>query len=60
MYLPDGRDGAEVARRAMAQGMVLAPGTAFSLSDDWNGYMRFNVARCIDPRIRPILRAALA
>ncbi|WP_043356216.1 aminotransferase class I/II-fold pyridoxal phosphate-dependent enzyme, partial [Methylobacterium sp. B1] len=59
MRLPDGRDGADVARRALARGMVLAPGTSFSLSDAWNGYMRFNVAHCADPRIRPILREAL-
>lgn len=59
MQLPDGRDGADVARRALARGMVLAPGTSFSLSDTWNGYMRFNVAHCADPRIRPILREAL-
>jgi DNA-binding transcriptional MocR family regulator len=43
--LPDGRDSAELARAALAEGMVLAPGNAFSATQTAGGFMRFNVAQ---------------
>ncbi|MCJ2035291.1 PLP-dependent aminotransferase family protein [Methylobacterium sp. J-068] len=60
MRLPDGMDSAEVARNALARGLVLAPGGAFSMSSLGNAFLRFNVAQCTDPRMIPLLEAALA
>ncbi|KQT79787.1 GntR family transcriptional regulator [Methylobacterium sp. Leaf465] len=59
MRLPDGIDSADVARRALARGLVLAPGGAFSPSSLGNSFLRFNVAQCTDPRLIPMLEAAL-
>src|SRR5262249_40163439 len=44
-HLPEGIDAADTARRALAAGVVLAPGNAFSLSQTANGFLRFNVAQ---------------
>lgn len=60
MRLPDGVDSAEIARCALAKGLVLAPGGAFSPSSLGNSFLRFNVAQCTDPRMIPLLEAALA
>ena len=58
--LPNGIDAADVARFALARGVVVAPGAAFSVSPLWNGFMRFNVAMCADPRIFEVIREAIA
>src|SRR5262249_52272769 len=42
--LPDGRDAAEVAKAALREGVVLAPGNVFSVSQSATDLMRFNVA----------------
>lgn len=47
--LPEGRDSAELARAALAEGMVLAPGNAFSAAQTAAGFMRFNVAQMEEP-----------
>lgn len=57
--LPEGHDAADVARRALADNVVLAPGNAFSLSQTAGGFMRFNVVQSTDPRIFSVIRAAL-
>jgi DNA-binding transcriptional MocR family regulator len=57
--LPDGLDAADIARRALAQNIVLAPGNAFSLSQMASGYMRFNVAQSVDQRIFTTLQEAM-
>lgn len=57
--LPDGRDAAEVARRALCQNVVLAPGNVFSVSQTASGFMRFNVAQMSDARIFTVLQRAL-
>ncbi len=57
--LPGEVDAAEVARRCLAEGVVLAPGNAFSLSQSSRGYMRFNVAQCGDVRIFDVLGSVL-
>ena len=49
--LPDGADAADLAQRALAKDIVLAPGNVFSLSQSAAHYMRFNVAQCPDPRL---------
>jgi DNA-binding transcriptional MocR family regulator len=58
--LPDGIDAARVSRRALDNGVVLAPGNAFSLSQAASGYLRFNVAQSADERIFQALEAAMA
>jgi DNA-binding transcriptional MocR family regulator len=57
--LPDGLDAANVARCAIADGLVLAPGNAFSLTQASSGYLRFNVAQTLDPAIFPLLERAI-
>jgi DNA-binding transcriptional MocR family regulator len=58
--LPDGVDAAEVARRALAENVVLAPGNAFSLSGTASRFLRFNVAQCGDERIFRVLETAMS
>ncbi|MER8432729.1 PLP-dependent aminotransferase family protein [Mesorhizobium caraganae] len=58
--LPDGVDAADVARRALADNIVLAPGNAFSLSGTAGRFLRFNVAQSQDERIFRVLEAAMA
>lgn len=57
--LPDGIDAARVARLALREEVVLAPGDVFSPARTAAGRMRFNVAQMRDPRILPALRRAL-
>ncbi|HXV29520.1 MAG TPA: PLP-dependent aminotransferase family protein [Sinorhizobium sp.] len=49
--LPDGIDAADLARRALARNIVLAPGNAFSHAQTAAGFLRFNVAQCQDERL---------
>ena len=58
--LPDHRDAAEVARRALQDNVVLAPGNVFSPSQTASDYMRFNVAQCTDGRVFTVLERAMA
>jgi len=57
--LPVGLDSAHVARCAFAEGVVLAPGQAFSLKDDAKCFLRFNVAQTLDPAIFPAVERAM-
>lgn len=57
--LPDGIDAADIARRALAEGVVLAPGNAFSLSRSANGFLRFNVAQSRDGKVFDVLARAI-
>jgi DNA-binding transcriptional MocR family regulator len=57
--LPDGRDVAEVARAALGENLVLAPGNVFSHSQTASDFMRFNVAQMADPRAFDGLARAL-
>ena len=57
--LPEGRDAAEVARAALAEGVVLAPGAVFSPTRSSTDFMRFNVAQMGEPRIYDVLGRAL-
>lgn len=49
--LPEGLDSAVIARRLLAQDIVLAPGNVYSLSQGATRFMRFNVAQSGDPRL---------
>ncbi len=57
--LPGGLRAADVAKAALAEGMVLAPGDAFSLAGTAGGFLRFNVAQCGDARVFPLLSRAM-
>ncbi len=58
--LPDGLDSAAIARKAVEQDVVLAPGNVFSVSQTAAAFLRFNVAQSDDPRILTVLRQAMA
>lgn len=58
--LPDGLDAANIAQRALAQNIVLAPGNAFSVSRSASRFLRFNVAQSSDPRIFSVLEKAMS
>ncbi|WP_440980909.1 PLP-dependent aminotransferase family protein [Shinella sumterensis] len=53
--LPERLDSGEVAQAALAQGVVLAPGNVFSVSQSAGTFMRFNVALMLEPRIYTVL-----
>lgn len=57
--LPEGADAADVARRALAQQLVLAPGNVFSSSQSASGFMRFNVSQMGGPHVMTVLADAL-
>lgn len=53
--LPEGVDAVDLARHALAAGIVLAPGPVFSTSGGWRDHMRFNVAMSDDDRLYDML-----
>ncbi|KQR78777.1 GntR family transcriptional regulator [Burkholderia sp. Leaf177] len=57
--LPEGIDAADVARRALMENVVLAPGNAFSVTQSASRFLRFNVAQCTDPRIYKVLERTM-
>ncbi|MGV7245343.1 aminotransferase class I/II-fold pyridoxal phosphate-dependent enzyme, partial [Caballeronia sp. M23-90] len=57
--LPEGIDAADVARRALVENVVLAPGNAFSVAQSAGRFLRFNVAQCGDPRVFKVLERAM-
>ncbi len=56
--LPDGRDAAEVAKAALRERVVLAPGNVFSVTQSATDLMRFNVAQ-MNPQALRILAQSL-
>ncbi len=58
--LPGGLRAADVARFALNEGVILAPGDAFSLSNAPSSLLRFNVAQCADARIFKILEGGIS
>ena len=56
--LPDGRDAAELARAALDEQIVLAPGAVFSPTGGWHDYLRLNVTQCEDERFFAFLARA--
>lgn len=44
-HVPPGCDAVDLARRCLAQGVVLAPGNVFSVAQSAGGFMRFNVTQ---------------
>ncbi|MFT4174996.1 MAG: PLP-dependent aminotransferase family protein [Rhodocyclaceae bacterium] len=57
--LPAGRDAAAIAQACLKEGVILAPGNAFSQSLSASDFLRFNVAQCADERIFDVVGRAL-
>lgn len=57
--LPVGVDATAVARAALAEDVLLAPGDVFSPSQSMSGFMRFNVSQMTDERVYDVLARAL-
>ncbi|AUA32721.1 PLP-dependent aminotransferase family protein [Pseudomonas sp. SGAir0191] len=57
--LPQGKDAAALAKVCLNDGVVLAPGNAFSQSQTAGDYVRFNVAQSADGKIYEALARAL-
>lgn len=57
--LPEGVDATALSKAALAEGIVLAPGNAFSLSPSASGFMRFNVAQSLEGRLYDSLRRVM-
>nr|WP_312364221.1 PLP-dependent aminotransferase family protein [Ensifer sp.] len=53
--LPEGADASELAQKALAHDVVLAPGNVFSHSGAASGFLRFNVAQSGDERLYRVL-----
>jgi DNA-binding transcriptional MocR family regulator len=58
--LPEGKDAATVARLCLKEGVLVAPGNAFSQSLAAGDFLRFNVAQSTDERIFTVLSKALS
>jgi len=56
--LPGALDAVALARAALMEDIVLAPGNVFSTSGTWSDYLRFNVAMSDDDRIFAFLEKA--
>src|SRR5215467_5126799 len=57
--LPDGHDAVAIARRCLADKVILAPGNVFSVSQSASAFVRFNVAQSTDRRIVAAIRRAM-
>lgn len=57
--LPQGRDATQLARDALAQDIVFAPGNVFSPTQSASHFMRFNVTQMLDERIFTFLKKNL-
>jgi DNA-binding transcriptional MocR family regulator len=57
--LPGGLDAAQVAREALAQDVVLAPGNVFSYARSAGDFLRFNVSQCGRPKVYETLQRAM-
>ena len=56
---PDGLDATQVARAGQERNVVFAPGRSFSADPRWRGFMRFNIAVSLDPRVFETLAWAM-
>jgi DNA-binding transcriptional MocR family regulator len=57
--LPDGIDAAEIAKAALAEDIVLAPGNVFSVSQSAPSFLRFNVSQSLDNRVFDFLKTSI-
>jgi DNA-binding transcriptional MocR family regulator len=57
--LPAELDAADIARHALAENVVLAPGNVFSAAQSAAGFLRFNVSQCNRPKAYEALQRAM-
>ena len=58
--LPSGLDAGDVARAALSEDVVLAPGNAFSITQSARCFLRFNVAQSLNHKmLMPVLESAM-
>jgi DNA-binding transcriptional MocR family regulator len=57
--LSEGLKAVDVARAALVEDIVLAPGNVFSVSETASAFLRFNVAQSSNPRIWEMMRRAI-
>lgn len=58
--LPDNLDASEVARAALRENVILAPGNVFSVSQSMPDFLRFNVSQMAEPRIFDVLTRSMS
>ncbi|MFT4020542.1 MAG: PLP-dependent aminotransferase family protein [Acinetobacter sp.] len=58
--IPEQIDAAKLSTDCLQQGVILAPGQAFSQSADAAHYLRFNVAQSLDAGVYQVLAQAMA
>ncbi|MHC1480494.1 aminotransferase-like domain-containing protein [Frateuria aurantia] len=58
--LPEGVSAGRLARQALGEGVMLAPGGSFSQAADADRYLRFNVSQSLAPEIYVVLARLLA
>ncbi|HZX31362.1 MAG TPA: PLP-dependent aminotransferase family protein [Rhodocyclaceae bacterium] len=59
MEAPEGNDTSAIAQAALREGILLAPGNVFSVSNTAGRFLRFNTAHTQDPRLFEFLRSAI-
>ncbi|WP_278394646.1 PLP-dependent aminotransferase family protein [Acinetobacter venetianus] len=52
-------DSSRIAQKCLEQGVILAPGNAFSQSQQYQNFIRFNVAQCQNPKNFEVLSHAI-
>ncbi len=57
--LPDHIDASALSKQCIKEGIILAPGNAFSQSKTAHQFMRFNVAQCQDKKVWDVLTQAI-
>ncbi|MEB3766827.1 PLP-dependent aminotransferase family protein [Acinetobacter sp. MD2] len=58
--LPTGIDATELSQYCLAEGVILAPGNAFSSSPQAKQFLRFNAAQCLNAKVFQVLAQGLA
>jgi DNA-binding transcriptional MocR family regulator len=58
--LPGNLAAVDVARKALAKGIILAPGNVFSLTETASRFLRFNVAQSTSPKIFETLKTIIS
>jgi DNA-binding transcriptional MocR family regulator len=57
--LAEDLDPADIARRALASDIVVAPGNVFGRSQSACNFLGFNVSQCAEPRIFKMIAATI-
>jgi DNA-binding transcriptional MocR family regulator len=59
-FHPDGRDASALARTALQDNVIHAPGNVFSVSQSMPGFLRFNVSQMADLRVFDVIARAMS